>query len=94
MWPMTLWAAQMRFSMLAAQSGTVIALRLMGGLPRGEYTRMVAEKPAAFADAMARAGFAAMRGAAGSEVATAWMRPLERKTNANARRLKRHRRRR
>ena len=93
--PLAVWGHQMRMASLMAQSNTVIALRVFGAgfgtLPRGETMRMIAEKPPVFADAMTKASVAALRGATGIEIAKAWVRPLDRKTRANARRLSRRR---
>ncbi len=68
-----------RRSLLAAQ----------GAMTAAEATRMVMEKPAAFADAAMRAAVAASRGAKPAAVAQAGLRPVAQKAQANARRLSR-----
>jgi hypothetical protein len=64
-------------------------LAAQGAMTAAEATRMVMEKPAAFADAAMRAAVAASRGAKPAAVVQAGLRPVARKAQANARRLSR-----
>lgn len=84
-----MWAENAR---LMAQAQTVIALRMMAmaGFWRqgpGEDTRMITEKQRAFADAGFAMWRAAMRGGDMASSLRAGMRPLDRTTSANIRRL-------
>jgi len=89
-----LWRLQIDTAQMMAQANMVIALRMMGmagtwPVPAREAQRMVAEKGPALAAAGMAAGWAALAGAAPAAVAAAWLRPVGRKTRANARRLTR-----
>ena len=61
----------------------------MGNLSPQEATRMMMEKPAAFAEAAEKAARAAASQKDPAEVAAALITPLDRRTNANAKRLRR-----
>ncbi len=99
---MRLWMTMAETSFYAASTiaqRTMMAstsLMTRGTLPAAETTRMVAEKAqAAVASAAAMAGAAARHGSgagAAIAVATAGLRPVHRKTRANARRLARRKR--
>lgn len=64
------------------------AMMATGAMSGPEATRMFMEKPTAFADAAQKAAMAAVRGGDAVSVASAAIRPLRRKTQANARRLR------
>ncbi|MCA0920184.1 hypothetical protein [Pseudooceanicola nanhaiensis] len=76
---------------VACDAGTVIHMRLMqialGQMEAEEATRMVLEKPATFARSaeMSARALAANRGVAAAAIAG--MKPIERTTRSNARRL-------
>ena len=77
---------------LWAEASMVIGMRMLGmagvwAARPDENTRMVAEKPAAFAASAAAAGRAAMTGKRPDQIAAAAMAPLARKARANRRRL-------
>lgn len=90
--PLEYWRAALTTGQMMAEAQSVIAMRTMGmagrwNVTKGENARMVAEK----GDAMREAGMAAagamMRGASPIGVAMAAMKPVKRRTGANARRL-------
>ena len=90
--PMAIWKSGFDAWRMLAEAQTVIALRMMGmaGLWRladGETTRMFTEKQEAFAQSAFDGALAAMRGQSPDRVLSAVVRPLGRKTSANARRL-------
>jgi hypothetical protein len=92
--PAELLALQIRTGMMLAEAQMVIGLRMMGmaGLWRvapSENTRMVTEKAAALQDAAAAATRAALRGAGPAAIADAALKPIRRRTRANAARLAR-----
>ena len=81
--------AQMGF-----EASSIVAMRTMGmmglwHIGKSEVYDMVAEKPAAFAEAWSAGLFAAMRGAAPQAVLAASLQPIGRKTRSNHRRLAR-----
>lgn len=87
-----LFSLGLEYSRMMTQAQMVIALRLMGmggmwNLGPGEESRMVAEKQKAFT----RAGFdmwkAMLQGGDAGRVMRAGIRPLDRATGANVRRL-------
>ncbi len=91
-------ADMMRLSLawwtMMAEAQTVIGLRTLGMagiLPAkdSENSRMVSEKVAAMTQSLNAAGKAALAGKRPDEVALAAIRPLGRKTRANAKRLSR-----
>jgi hypothetical protein len=89
---MAIWKSGFDAWRMLAEAQTVIALRMMGmaGLWRladGETTRMFTEKQEAFAQSAFDGALAAMRGQSPDRVLSAVVRPLGRKTSANARRL-------
>ncbi|WP_068115403.1 hypothetical protein [Tropicimonas marinistellae] len=61
---------------------------MTGTMSAGEASRMVLEKPAAFARAAQHAGEVAIRGGDAASVARAAVKPLRIKTRSNARRLR------
>mgnify|MGYP003542184527 FL=1 len=90
--PFDYWRAALSTGQMMAEAQSVIAMRTMGmaglwNVTPGENGRMVAEKGAA----MREAGFAAaggmMRGASPAKVTLAALKPVKRRTGANARRL-------
>jgi hypothetical protein len=90
--PLDAWRLGWQLWWLAAEANTVVAYRVLGlaGLwntTARERTRMLEEKPLAFAQAGLAAMQAAAQGAAPVAVATAAVAPLRRRTRANAARL-------
>lgn len=86
------WRASVAAATIAAEANLVIAMRLAGfagfwNIPRAEAQAMVAEKATAVHAAGRAALSAAMRGESASGVAIAAMKPVQRKTGANMRRL-------
>lgn len=85
---------QMRTARMLMEAQAVIGMRLMGmaGLlpsARGETTRMVAEKQAAFSKAWMAGATAAMTGASPQAAYARALAPIGRTTRANSRRLAR-----
>jgi hypothetical protein len=82
---------QQAVARMAADSAMVVMRRNLmiaqGAMTTVEATRMVLEKPAAFADGAMRAGVAAAQGASVTHVVDAALQPIARKARANARRL-------
>ena len=79
---------------LVSETQTVMTMRLLGmsgmwNVKPTESTRMVAEKPAAFARSAEAAMKAAFTGARPDQVVAAAVRPLRNKTRSNAARLSR-----
>lgn len=98
--PAVLWNAlgawsrvAMALARLNLSAGEVIARRsammMTGAMSAPEATKMVLEKPAAFAASAGRAMAAAARGADAARVTEAALRPYNTKAAANARRLRR-----
>lgn len=90
--PADLWRTGLQLQQLVLETQLVMAWRLMGMagiLPAaaGENERMFLEKPQAFSEAALAAGAAAMTGRRADQVLAQWMRPLRKRTGANARRL-------
>ncbi|MBM1813884.1 antifreeze protein [Sulfitobacter pseudonitzschiae] len=82
----------MNMSMLMMETASVMTMRMMGmaglwSVTKSENERMVSEKSSAFLDSAAAASVATMTGKRPDEVMNAALRPLRRKTRANARRL-------
>ena len=89
MWSVGLQTAQMMF-----EAQTVMTLRMLGmcgawGTAPAESMRMVFEKPDAFIRSASSATEAMMLGKRPDQIAEAAIRPLRRKTKANAKRLRR-----
>jgi hypothetical protein len=89
---MAIWKSGFDAWRMLAEAQTVIALRMMGmagfwTLAEGETTRMITEKQEAFAQSALDGAVAAMGGQSPERVLAAYVRPLGRKTSANARRL-------
>lgn len=87
------WRIAVELARIGLESQTVIALRmagLMGLWPTdtAELGRMVAEKPRVAAQALGAASRAAQGGAAPDAVVSAALRPIQRRTAANLRRLR------
>lgn len=90
--PFAVWRSGFEAWRMLAEAQTVIALRCMGmaglwTLAPGETARMVTEKHAAFAESALAVASATARGHAPERVFDAAMRPLGRRTRANADRL-------
>jgi hypothetical protein len=90
--PMAIWKSGFDAWRMLAEAQTVIALRMMGmagmwTLAEGETARMMTEKQQAFAQSAFDLTAAAMRGKPPEQILSAAVRPLGRKTRANARRL-------
>ena len=88
------WQAGMSARLLAAEAQTVMAYRLMGlaglwSVDAKENSRMMSEKPPAFAASAIAASTAMMRGERPDQVMTAAMIPLKKRTSSNAKRLSR-----
>lgn len=91
-----LWEYQVQAAFMLAEAQAVIAYRTLGmmGLwpvSDRERRRMLSEKPPAFAAAVLAASLAAARGNRPDQIMSAAMRPIRRRTRANARRLGRGR---
>ena len=96
--PIAYWALGVRTAQMLAEAQSVIAFRLLGmvgGWPvsPSETTRMVTEKGPAFLRAYGDAATAALKGKRPDEIAVAALKPIGRKTRANAKRLSRRKRR-
>jgi hypothetical protein len=90
--PVAAFRTGMALSLMMVEAQQVIALRLMGmagvwAVAPGENSRMVSEKLPALAEAGQAAMLAAMTGGRPDQVAAAWVKPVGRRTRANARRL-------
>jgi hypothetical protein len=90
--PMAIWKSGFDAWRMLAEAQTVIAFRMMGmagfwRLSEGETTRMITEKQQAFAQSALDGAAAAMRGQSPDLILAAAVRPLGRKTSANAKRL-------
>ncbi len=90
--PFEFWASGVQLAMLAAETQTVVGLRLLGmsgmwAVAPTENARMIAEKGPAFAASATAAMRAAARGESADGIMSAAIRPLRRKTKSNARRL-------
>lgn len=86
------WYLGVEMMQMAAEAQAVIAMRTAGmmGLwatKPSEMDRMVAEKTAAITDAMQAAQRAALAGESPADVMRAGLKPIGRKTAANAKRL-------
>ena len=89
-----MWRTTFDFWRLSAEAQFVMSMRLAGmagiwALAPGETTRMIVEKQEAFQRSAADAAAAAFGGHGAEHIAAAALRPLSRKTSANARRLRR-----
>ena len=90
--PMDLALSGLRAWQVQAQSSAVMALRVWGmmgvwAMPPSEWTRMVTEKQAAFAEAGRKMALAAMTGAMPLAIHDKGMQPVARTVRGNARRL-------
>ncbi len=90
--PFSLWKSGFDAFQMLAEAQTVIALRMSGmaglwTLAPGETTRMVSEKQQAFSESMLAVTAAAMGGQSPEAILNAAVRPLGRRTRANAKRL-------
>ena len=90
--PMAIWKSGFDAWRMMAEAQTVIALRMMGmsglwKLGDGETTLMFTEKQQAFTQSAFDGALAAMRGQPPERILAAAVRPLGRKTSANAKRL-------
>lgn len=90
--PFALWKSGLDACRMLAEAQTVVGLRMAGmaglwTLAPGETTRMVSEKQQAFAESALALTAAAMAGERPERLLDAAVRPLGRRTRANARRL-------
>ncbi|MFS4438323.1 antifreeze protein [Paracoccaceae bacterium GXU_MW_L88] len=90
--PVELWWLGYELSLLSAEASAVVSMRVMGmaglwGQSRNEETRMVMEKPAAFAESGMAMWSAAVSGKRSDEVLKAGIKPLRKVAGRNARRL-------
>ncbi len=90
--PFAVFRTGMAVGLMLAEAQQVIALRVMGmagiwAVAPGENHRMVSEKLPAMVEAGQAAMMAAMTGAGPDQVAAAWVKPVGKRTRANARRL-------
>lgn len=84
----------MRLWQMQAQASAVMAMRVWGmmgawAMPPSEWSRMVTEKQAAFAEAGRKMALAAMSGAAPLAIHDKGLQPIARTVRGNARRLPR-----
>ena len=91
-YPTAMWTSAFDAWRMLAEAQCVITLRVMGmaglwTLAENETTRMVTEKQQAWAQSALDSAAAVMRGQPPERVLAAAVRPLGRKTSANARRL-------
>ncbi len=92
--PFELWRLSMRSSRMMAEAQAVIGMRMMGmiGLwpvKPDECTKMLSEKLDAAFEAQGAVLRAAMKGGSGIDMVEAALRPVRRRTRANAARLAR-----
>lgn len=90
--PVHYWANAMQLGYLMAEAQAVIAMRMMGmagvwSVTPAEDGRMISEKVYAMTKATTDATKAAMNGGTVDEIAAAAIKPIRRKTRANAKRL-------
>jgi len=90
--PVHYWANAMQFGYLMAEAQAVIAMRMMGmagvwSVTSAEDSRMISEKVYAMTKATTDATKVAMAGGTADQIAAAAIKPIRRKTRANARRL-------
>jgi len=90
--PMDTYKLGLEMMHLAAETQTVMTMRLLGmsglwNVKPSENTRMVAEKPEAFAQSATAAMTSAMKGERPDQVMAAAVAPLRKKTKSNAARL-------
>jgi len=90
--PVHYWANAMQFGYLMAEVQAVIAMRLLGmagvwSVTPAEDGRMISEKVYAMTKATTDSAKVAMAGGTVDQIAAAAMKPIRRKTRANARRL-------
>lgn len=90
--PLQMMSLSIRYATMLAEAQTVIAMRLFGmaGLWRvtpSENTRMVSEKLSAAQDATVAAARAALQGKPPAVIADHALKPIRRRTSANAKRL-------
>ncbi len=90
--PFDYWRAALTTSQMLAEAQSVVAMRTMGmaglwNVSPGENDRMIAEKMDAMRESGMAAAGAMMRGHSPVRVAMAAVKPVKRRTDANARRL-------
>lgn len=90
--PLDYWSTAGAMWMLAVETNTVMAMRMMGmagtwPIPKSEPTKMLMEKPEAFGRSVMAATIAAATGKRPDQITRSAIRPLRRKTKANVRRL-------
>ncbi|MEL6570667.1 MAG: antifreeze protein [Pseudomonadota bacterium] len=90
--PLHYWANAMQVGYLVAEAQAVIAMRLMGmagvwSVTPAEDGRMISEKVYAITKATTDAAKVAATGGTADQITAAAIKPIRRKTRANARRL-------
>ncbi len=90
--PIHYWANAMQFGYLMAEAQAVIAMRMMGmagvwSVTPAEDGRMISEKVYAMTKATTDASKVALAGGTADQIAAAAIKPIRRKTRANAKRL-------
>lgn len=91
--PVHYWANAMQFGYLMVEAQAVITMRLMGmagawSVTPAEDGRMISEKVYAMTKATTDSAKVAMGGGTVDEIAAAAIKPIRRKTRANAKRLR------
>lgn len=90
--PLHYWANALQFGYLMAESHAVITMRMMGmagvwSVTPAEDGRMISEKVYAMTKAATDATKVAITGGTADQIAAAAIKPIRRKTRANAKRL-------
>lgn len=92
--PFDLWRLNYDMAEMGMEAGAIVTMRTLGmmglwGVKKTEVYDMIAEKPAAFAEAWSLGLAAAMKGAGPDRVIAASLVPIGKKTRSNHRRLSR-----
>ena len=90
--PTHYWANAMQYTYMMAEAQSVIAMRMMGmagiwSVTPAEDARMISEKIHAMTKATTDATRVALSGGTADQIGAAALKPIRRKTRANARRL-------
>ena len=90
--PLDMWSQAAQLGMVMAEAQAVIAMRMLGSMglwsvTPAENSRMVSEKVSAMGQSMQAATQAMLSGARPDQITAAAIKPIRRKTRANARRL-------
>lgn len=90
--PVHYWANALQVGYLMAEAQAVITMRMMGmagvwSVTPAEDGRMISEKVYAMTKATTDSAKVAMRGGTADQIAAAAIKPIRRKTRANAKRL-------